>query len=790
MKYLQLLLILLLLVPILAKPQKVVTVSGVVLDELKLPLPGCHVHFGEVCVITNTQGQFFIDKVHPGKRKLTFSFMGYLPLDTLVEIIAEQNLQIILHPEVHRLNEISIQVQRFDTAHSIKNEIVDSRFVAENLTGTFIKSLEKISGINVMSIGANASKPFIRGMGFNRVVVSENGIKQENQQWGADHGVEVDPFSIETAELIKGASPIEYGSDALGGVINLDNQSLPFNGPVAGEASMLIKSINNTFGGSVQLQQRKNKIYYKARASYLSFGDYAIPTDTIVYLTRKIPIHNRNLKNTAGNEFDWSGQLGYISTHFKSVLSVSNVSQKSGFFPGAHGIPDETKVADDGNLRNVEFPFQQVRHTKVSSNNKWFLHEFTLFADLGFQQNHRQEWSLFHSHFPGQIPPDDNPDLELDFRLNTFSGNFKAVFNTLERNELTIGLQNQHSNNRVDGYSYFLPGYKRLISGFFIKDELSLNAYWKFFGGLRFDYGIYQGTAYFDSLVYQYVKNLPDRSAEDAAYYAQRSQSVAVSYPGISWHLGSTFQGFSNTLLRVNLGKAFRVPTAVELGANGVHHGSYRFEVGNPALKNETGYYFDFHGEYKKTSWNLGIGAYAYYFDNFIYLQPTGTLDHPLPDAGGVYYYRQSQALISGLELVTSKTFYEKIILDANLELPYNYLINEQGLLSYGIPFTPPVNGYLAFKILLGNRVSVAANSKWAWDKDKTRGQGELATPGYMYFGLVLMADLNVKKLPLSLVFQVQNLFDKKYYNHMSFYRKLNIPEQGRNIQLVAKLKF
>jgi len=418
------------------------------------------------------------------------------------------------------------------------------------------------------------------------------------------------------------------------------------------------------------------------------------------------------------------------------------------------------------------------------------LHDLTFFADLAFQQNHRQEWSLFHSHFPGQNPLADNPDLELDFRLNTISGNFKVVFNDLDRNKITVGLQNQYSDNRVDGYSYFLPAYRRFISGLFIKDELSLNADWKLFGGLRFDYGTYHGTAYFDSLVYQYVKNLPDRSDEEAAYYAQRSQSVTVNYPGISWHVGSTFQGFSNTLLRVNLGKAFRVPTAVELGANGVHHGSYRFEVGNPGLNNEAGYYFDFHGEYKKASWNLGIGAYAYYFKNFIYLQPTGTLDHPLPDAGGIYYYRQSQALISGLELVTSKTFYEKVIFDVNLELPYNYLINEQVLLSYGIPFTPPVNGYLALKIILGDKVSVAANSKWALEKDQTRGQGELATPGYMYFGLVLMSDLNLKQLPLSLVFQVQNLFDKKYYNHMSFYRKLDIPEPGRNIQLVAKLKF
>lgn len=779
-----------LLIPVLGFSQHATTLHGIVYDEKQLPMPGCHVHFGKVCAITDNEGHFELEHIHPGMRQFTFTFIGYQKKDTLVNVHPDQFLIIYLKPDVAKLGEVTIHVQRFDTAQSQKNEVINERYLTKNLSGTFVKSLEKLAGINAMEVGANASKPVIRGMGFNRVVVSENGIKQESQQWGADHGLEIDPFAVEAAEIMKGASPVEYGSDALGGVININNNDLPVNGPLAASVSLLAKSINNFLGGSIKLQQRHNRFFYKGRISYTNFGDYRIPADTIVYLTRKIPVANRRLKNTAGQELDVSGQLGYITTHVKSVLSLSNVHQKSGFFPGAHGIPTAEKVADDGDSRNVDFPYQEVNHFKALMNTKWFIHPAVAYLDFGFQQNHRQELSFFHSHFPGQNPPEENPNLELDFLLSTYTANAKVVFEQWEHHALTLGLQNQLKTNRVAGYSYFLPEYDRFTSGIFVKDDWTLNSKWKLFGGIRFDYGIYQGFAYFDSLVYNYVLTLPDRTLDDALYYAQRSVEVKTSYPGVSWHLGATWQASSKLLARVNVGKAFRIPTAVELGANGVHHGSYRFEVGDPDLNNEESYYADMHWEWKQPEFFAGVGAYSYYFTNFLYLQPTGELDHPIPDAGGIYYYRQSKALLSGLEGTLSQTFFKRLTLDANVELPYNYLINDNGLLGYGVPFSPPVNGYVALTYRFANHIKAALNNKWALAKTRSIGQGEEPTPGYTVFGMSVSYDVKWNKNMVNMVFQVQNILNTKYYNSMSYYRKLNIPEQGRNFQFMLKIPF
>lgn len=136
-------------------------------------------------------------------------------------------------------------------------------------------------------------------MGFNRISVTENGIKQEGQQWGSDHGLEIDAFNIERVTVRKGPSSLLYGSDAMGGVVEITQGPPPFDNQIFGEAMVLGKSVNETFGGSVLLGLKKNAWYTKFRYSEQRFGDYRIPTDTIVYLTQKVPIYNRKLKNTA-----------------------------------------------------------------------------------------------------------------------------------------------------------------------------------------------------------------------------------------------------------------------------------------------------------------------------------------------------------------------------------------------------------------------------------------------------------------------------------------------------------
>ena len=178
--------------------------------------------------------------------------------------------------------------QRQAKKSALTVDVADQDFLRKHFTGNFMQAMENIPGVQAMDIGSGFSKPMIRGMGFNRIAVLENGIKQEGQQWGADHGLELDAFNIGAVNVLKGPSSLLYGSDAMGGVIDVVPPAVPVDNRVFGDVTLLGKSVNGTVGGSLMLGIKKNAWYSHIRYSEQHFGDYHIPTDSIVYLTQRI----------------------------------------------------------------------------------------------------------------------------------------------------------------------------------------------------------------------------------------------------------------------------------------------------------------------------------------------------------------------------------------------------------------------------------------------------------------------------------------------------------------------
>lgn len=766
------------------------TLKGTVLDDNRQPLPGCHVHYLDRCVVSDFDGHFILTDIPGEYATIEFSFVGYQPKDTLAALTGHP-LIVQLQPAINTIGQVLIKGNRTETEKSLTNELVKAGFLTQNMDGIFIKSLDQISGVNAMDIGANASKPVIRGMSFNRVVVSENGIKQEGQQWGADHGIEMDPFSVESAEIVKGASAIEYGSDAIGGYIHIGNDRVPEAGPIKAEIQTLTKSVNQTLGASVSAEGRDNHFFFKLRGTLLDFGDYHIPTDTIMYLTRKMPVANQQLKNTAGREIDFSAQGGLIYNRFFSAISFSDVDQKSGFFPGSHGIPDLERVKDDGNRRNLEYPYQQADHLKIISNSRYFTNLAILRLDLAFQDNNRREWSQFHTHYPGQSAPAENPDLELDFHLRTHQANLKANFNKWTKHRLSAGIQNQWKDNQIGGYNFLLPEYSQFSTGAFVKDDLQASSKLKIALAIRYDFSRIETTSFFDPILYDYLTETGTSPAE-ATEYANRSYGVDRTFQDFTWLAGMVFTPSANLVARFNLGKAFRTPTAIELSANGIHHGSFRHEQGTGNLSSEKGYYTDAGLEWKNGTASIGFSPYLYYFSNYIFLNPTGEWSK-LPHAGQIYRYTQSKAILSGAELSFQKQFFQQLNVRLNLEYIRNEQITDNRNQRYPLPFTPPPNAFAELEYrtkAVSGRFSdtrLFVNTKAALAQNRV-ARNEKATPGYQILGAGISTRLKTATSAVEFVLQAHNLFDNKYFNHISFYRNLEIPDPGRNVQLLVKI--
>jgi iron complex outermembrane receptor protein len=659
---------------------------------------------------------------------------------------------------------------------------VNKDFLDEHFTGNLMQTLKHIPGIHSMDIGSGFSKPMIRGMGFNRIAVAENGIKQEGQQWGADHGLEIDAFNVERVTIRKGPSSLLYGSDAIGGVIEITPLPAPVGNQIYGEISLLGKSVNETLGGSLMLGIKQNKWHVKLRFSEQHFGDYRIPADTVVYLTQRMPVHGRRLKNTAGFERDAALFAEYRKESYYADYAVSNAFQKTGFFPGAHGIPDISRLQDDGNSRNIDLPYSAVNHLKMTTHQQYAMENIILSWDAGFQHNHREEWSLFHTHYGNQPAPEKDPDKELTFRLSTFSSKLKADWFGTERWKHTLGWDMQYMQNRIAGYSFLLPEYSRLAAGGYLVSVFRPDKNISVSGGVRFDYGNIDISAYRDVYLETYLRERA-YPADVIESYQWRSYPVSRHFGDISGSLGVVWTLNDFHRIKANIGRSFRLPGANELASNGVHHGAFRHEQGDASLDSEQGWQLDASYICEYGNFGLSVSPFFSWFSNYIYLKPTGKWSI-LPHAGQIYRYSGAEVIFAGTELEFHIHFPRNLAYQISGEYVYTHNLDEHTPMS----FSPPAsvrNSLTWNQKTVRLRVelqSIAAQNRVAKNEDRTAGAN------LIHLGASLK--LPLKETEAEMTFSVHNLLNTAYYNHLNFYRKIEIPEPGRNIQLSIKIPF
>ncbi|MFY7810943.1 MAG: TonB-dependent receptor [Flavobacterium sp.] len=740
------------------------------------------VTLGKNSAITSTNGTFLIDNLKSGIYTLKIQHVGYEDYEQTIHLIQNETLTINLKQKIENLQEVIIK----DVVQKIDKTMVNHTYISNNNQGSLMKSLENLPGINAVGVGTQASKPVVRGMSFTRVAVVENGIKHEGQQWGADHGLEIESNQVESIELLKGVDAMLYGSDAVGGVLKINSNKKPNQLGFSGNFETVGKSINNSINGALNLDYSSKNWFVKFKTSLTDFGDYSIPTDQIIYLNQIVPIENQKLKNTAGNEQNYALQVGFQKRNFSSTWSASWYKFKMGFFPAAHGAPTVSKAKDDGDSRNIDFPRQEVSHVKILGNNSWKWNKNSIEILTSFQRNLRKELSFFHSHYPTQPIPLRNPELELNFDLKTFDAQ-TFFLNKNEKNSFTFGASLQLQQNVIDGYQFLLPNYQRNVYSTYSSYQNQWNSKWHTKLGVRFDYGNYTINRYFDSNFFTYLKNsgTPDSNAIELA---TRSKGLDKNFKAFNWGITNTYEFKENQKITYHLGSVFRFPSVMELSANGIHHGSFRHEKGDENLDIEKGYQTELSYYFKKQSHELNVNLYLFYFQNYLFLKPSGFFS-VLPHAGQTYQYTQSKALLGGIELQW-KTYWNNW--QSNLVL--EYLQNKELTQDFGLPFSPAPNGFWEIDYLLKDHkyfenTKLQISVKHSLEQ-RNIAQNEDFTNSWTILNLGISSEIKLFKIKIYSSINIYNLMNTKYYNHTSFYRPLEIPEQGRNIVLKLRITY
>jgi iron complex outermembrane receptor protein len=730
---------------------------------------------------SDKQGSFRFEGLKQGSYQLIAKMLGY-ESDSLAVELGDNNLVLNfkLSPLPYQLAEVEIHDEHAKQEDFLATSHLDAHELSEDIRGTLVKSLAKLPGLDAINTGVGIAKPVIRGLSFNRVIVNDRGIKQEGQQWGADHGLEVDAFAVSRIEVVKGPASLQYGSDGLGGVINLMPGPIPERDSWQAGLDLIGKSNNAHLGASLGFAVNKNDKWLKARFTHQQFGDYRVPADTFVYQGFVLPIFEGYLKNTAGRENNLELQTGMRRASGVTRLTFSQYELRSGLFSGAVGTPRSYALQPDGNRRDQDLPFQRVKHQKLIFNHLEMFGKDHLSVDLGYQRNLRQERGFPEFHNQPEI--DLNNTLAIQLELQTFSANFHYQHHLTSSWHMTYGASAQYQQNRASGWEFLLPNFETTRAGAYVISHWQPEASrWKWSAGLRGDYATNDNDAF-----QRFIWNSNGRIIDSLGV-----PMVNRTFFNWSGSLGGIYQlREEQAWLKVNLGKSFRVPYPSETVSNGVHHGTFRHEQGNPDLRSEQGYQLDVGLDLSYERLSLQFATYFNFFDNFIYLGPSGRLS-TLPEAGQIFLYQQNDAIYTGFEVDWQWQASERLRFSQTAEYVWNRNLNT----SLGLPFTPQPSllNELAYRWRPKAKGWGESYAKLSWELVAGNGPGrvdrnEQTTPGYQLLDAALGTRIKLGKNWLELSLQGQNLLNVAYFNHLSRYRLINVPEQGRNFVLSLRI--
>lgn len=653
---------------------------------------------------------------------------------------------------------------------------VGKQYMEENFGGSLMQSLAKQPGVKAMSIGSGESKPAIRGLSFNRIVVAENGIKHEGQQWGDDHGLEVDQFAIDGVDVIKGPAAHTYGSDAIGGVINLRSDAAP-KAALSGGANLFARSNNESIGSTARIAGRRGGFWYKANATLIDYADYRVTADSIPYYSYYIKLRDRRLRNTAGREKGGSLMVGYEGEKWKTHLRLANVNTRNGFFADAHGL--EVRLSDidyDRSRRDIDLPYHTSNHLFLVSHTEWHWLTGMLECSLGWQNNRRQELSEPVSHGYMPTPPDE---LERSFSKHTMTA--RTHFRQrVGRNTLHAGADAEYQHNKRGGWGFILPDFRQTLFGVYVYDRFVLNDELILSAGARYDRGNLRTFRYRD-----WYKT-PTSDGDSA--YIERSSDLRRGFNSFTWSVGINRQlgGFA---LKANVGKSFRMPTAKELGMDGINYNIFRYEKGNADLKPEESYQVDAGALYERGSLTAQLAPFLNYFPNYIYLNPTPEYREGLQ----LYHHTQSRVLRWGFEATLSFRFLRNLELSASGEYLHARQLSGDKK-GYSVPFSTPWSSRVELRYHLP-AVDAAKGGFAALECVVVGRQDEVVppeepTPGYRLLNASVGKSFPAGNGAIRLTLRCDNLLGTRYYDHTSYYRLIGVPEPGRNLSLMASWDF
>lgn len=617
---------------------------------------------------------------------------------------------------------------------------------------TIMDAIIQTPGVNGISTGPLLNRPQIRGLSGNRILTVVDGLRFETQQWDDEHGIGVNELGIDRIEIIKGPASLLYGPEAMGGVIHFVEEQPAEIGTKKGNILTKIYSNNLGFHSNLNLKGANKKYNWGVNTLGRITSDYFYD------------LYDFRVPNTRLAEFGAKGYIGVNRAWGSTKISYLYSQAYYGILDGKDIVkkPDGSIVNTDS-LEKEKFPFEteapfhSVSNHRINSNTTLLLKRSKINFIFGFQNNHRKE-------------NEEKAGLKkgyeyLNMNLQSSSYNLKWYLPKWKNIQTIVGSQAMYeeNQNKPSATTQLIPNAQIMDFGI-----LLLSKYQK--DNICFSIGARYDTR---SLTAKKEKQID----------ASKFTPLDKNYENVSYSFGASYTPLKALLFRVNIASAYRSPNLNELSSNGFKLESQRFEIGNPNFKKETNQEIDLTIEYKGKNLSIETQSYFNQIQNYIHISPTGNLVKSNLDNKSLvpeYKFQQDDSQIYGGEFILrihprTFTFLEfetrASTLTAQLvaSTEHLYMMPSNQISNKIIFYLGNIKPFKDFNLIFGNK-TVFKQTKVA--------PNELETPEYTLFNMAMSA--KVKQLNLNL--SANNIFDRKYLDHLSRFRSYDIISPGLNI--------
>lgn len=718
--------------------------------------------------VCDAQGKFRISNLPSGTFIVEISALSYKEVTREINTTnGDVTLDVSVEESALRMPTVTVtaEPQPTDALESpLSVDVLEGREL-ERLRGqSVMQTLQNVPGVALFSGGPLAMKPVIRGLTAQRVVVAQNGERIQSQTWDEPQSPEIDAFDVQSIEVLRGPNSVMFGSDALGGVVNVIREDVFANesqSPLSGRVSLNAFSTNVPHvGGALTLSGASGGYVYRLNASGRTAADYNAPGGT---LDGKM-MDAGAVFNSGAFEYNGSGTIGMKRDWGTLSLDLVHFGQKYFIHPEPGRMEAELNI-HTGKIDTLPAaPSQEILHERAALHLNMPMNSMRLEAGASFQYNSRKEEGVAETEEDEILKEEKGIPPEVKLDLISINADVKLHHAPLAGFAGTVGASFTMQDNQTLGFNHIIPEYSSMNIAGFLYEEARIVESLRWTGGIRFD----------------------TRSMDMSADTQLLNRAQRLNYNAITGTSGLAWRISEPLVIALNAGTGWRAPVAAELFTRGKDEGEARYKLGDSSLTPERSMNIDFSVRYVTSSFAIQASVFQQSIKDFIFLVPTGAK----VDSVDVYTYKQADASLMGGELLLNVALSQSLV----AEVGADFLRGENKESSSPLPLMTPNRVRGAIRYQVGEAFGMSntyfgVQGRYTMKQDRLGSVFEKETPAYFLVDISLGGQVMIGGLPVTLDLSVDNALNTAYVDHLSRYRKFAF-NPGINAGLRASVPF